>query len=74
MTYARVLDGLVYCWGPNIRGEMGNGTLATQIVASVAAQGEVFESVSVGGTTVCGILAGLSSNLAFDLHCWGDGK
>ncbi|MCC6495106.1 MAG: hypothetical protein IT193_02475, partial [Propionibacteriaceae bacterium] len=65
-----VADGLAYCWGSNVNGQLGNGqtTSTTSAVAVTTAAG------ILAGRTVTGIAAGsahscgIADGLAF---CWG---
>lgn len=56
---------VLFCWGDNSAGQMGNGT-STDVVNTVAAGAEGrWTSLSVGTETTCGIKDGGS------LYCWG---
>jgi alpha-tubulin suppressor-like RCC1 family protein len=68
-TCAREKGGLLYCWGVNEHGEMGNGSLNPQLTAGVGGSGSSYSKFSVGGHHAC----------AEDLHvgnpavsCWGE--
>jgi alpha-tubulin suppressor-like RCC1 family protein len=60
-------DKLVYCWGPNGAGQLGNGQKGggSQPTLATVAQ-ERFDSISVGVSHVCALN---TARLAF---CWGD--
>jgi len=57
--------GQAYCWGSNLHGQLGDGTL-TRRTRPVAVKGGLsFAQVNTGGGHTCGVT---SSNLAY---CWG---
>jgi alpha-tubulin suppressor-like RCC1 family protein len=59
-------DRLVYCWGPNNAGQLGNGNKGSggQPTLATVAQ-ERFDSISVGVSHVCAL------NSARAAFCWG---
>ena len=65
-TCALKVDGKAYCWGKGDLGIFGDGTTTSaQLLPSLAAGGEVFESLGVGLYHACGLKA---DGRAF---CWG---
>jgi len=61
--------GQLYCWGANDYGQLGIGTTtSSQVPVRVGAASD-WQSVSVGGSSVCG-LRGVAPNTT--LWCWGD--
>src|SRR6202044_2874860 len=68
---ALTLDGLVYCWGANSEGEVGDGTRldrAQAVRVQSDSTGDPFANiveVSVGGSHVC------ARDLYRYFYCWG---
>src|SRR6266566_7361115 len=63
--------GLVFCWGANFAGQLGNGTTtstATPTLVSVPA-GTSFTLVSAGGYHTCGIAN--TTTTPNTAYCWG---
>ena len=61
----RTSAGLVYCWGSNTAGQLGNGTTMRRQPTPVALSGGLtFASVTAGGTHTCGLTTG-------GAYCWG---
>ncbi|HEV8501874.1 MAG TPA: Ig-like domain-containing protein [Casimicrobiaceae bacterium] len=58
--------GVVYCWGDNGSGQLGNGTTINSEVPVAVSGGNQYLSVSAGSKHSCGISA------AQTLYCWGD--
>ncbi len=60
--------GVLYCWGGNAAGQLGNGTTTnawTPVPVTVSA-GLTFVSVAAGSQHTCGIASGGGA------YCWGD--
>ena len=80
-TCAITRDGVAYCWGDNLDGELGNGTKATANAPSPVAGGLLFRSIGVGSAVTasgsfyyygpsimaytCGVTTGGTA------YCWG---
>jgi alpha-tubulin suppressor-like RCC1 family protein len=60
-------DGTVRCWGDNIAGQFGNGTLVSTTSPVNAAAGFSWSSITATYRGTCGIT---SANVAY---CWGAG-
>lgn len=59
-------DGVVYCWGANARGQLGNGFF-TRAARPVLVTGEArFEQISVGTLHTCALTADGTA------YCWGN--
>jgi alpha-tubulin suppressor-like RCC1 family protein len=62
-------DGVVYCWGANMFGQLGNGTTTNTAlptpVSAGAATGERFVDLDTGSNSTCAVAA---SGRAY---CWG---
>jgi alpha-tubulin suppressor-like RCC1 family protein len=56
---------LVYCWGQNSRGQLGDGTTTQRLTPVAVAGGLRFRQVSAGDENTCGVTTG---NIAY---CWG---
>jgi len=59
-------DGLVFCWGANNFGNLGNGSLAPSRVPVEASGAQRFTALAVGDANACGLTA------AGEAWCWGD--
>ena len=58
-------DGTVYCWGLNLNGQLGEGTVASRSVPTRVADADQYAAVSAGYGHSCGITtAGVAK-------CWG---
>jgi alpha-tubulin suppressor-like RCC1 family protein len=57
--------GDAYCWGWNLRGQLGDGTNTDSNVPVEVSGGLTFQSVSAGGAHSCGVTP------AGDAYCWG---
>jgi alpha-tubulin suppressor-like RCC1 family protein len=57
--------GIVYCWGQNGYGEVGNGSQFDQLTPDQVSLGQTFQSVSAGVQYSCGLA---QSGIAY---CWG---
>ncbi|HEY0527390.1 MAG TPA: Ig-like domain-containing protein [Gemmatimonadaceae bacterium] len=60
-------DGTVRCWGDNVAGQFGNGTLVSTTSPVNAASGFSWSSIAATYRGTCGIT---SANVAY---CWGAG-
>jgi alpha-tubulin suppressor-like RCC1 family protein len=59
-------DKLIYCWGSDSTGQIGNGGKGTGAQAALATVAqERFDSITVGGSHACAL------NLARKAYCWG---
>jgi alpha-tubulin suppressor-like RCC1 family protein len=58
---------LLYCWGQNVFGELGNGTYASQFYPSIAGSGSTYGAVAVGSHHVCA-----GGHTVYILVCWGE--
>ncbi len=57
--------GEVYCWGRNIHGQLGDGTLPDKAAPTPVAVGFTLAAVSAGHVHSCGVTAGAEAD------CWG---
>lgn len=62
------LDGSLWCWGANSRGQLGVGTLIDRIIPRRVGSDLDWQLVRVGDTTTCAIKTDGS------LWCWGDNE
>lgn len=60
-------DGSVYCWGENLRGELGNGTTDDSSVPMRVVSTTNFEALTVGSHHACALDANGAA------YCWGGG-
>lgn len=58
----------VYCWGGNLHGQLGNGTMTESRVPTPVAGAVAFRQLALGDTFVCGIARGGRP------HCWGSNR
>ena len=60
------ISGTAYCWGENLFGQLGIGTLGGSALTPTAVQGELgFTQVSAGGGQTCAVgISGVA-------YCWG---
>lgn len=63
----KAVEGLLYCWGANVHGEMGNGTLLPQFTADIAAGRSTVDLFSVGSHHVCA-----TGYINYEVVCWGE--
>ena len=61
-------DNMVYCWGSNGRGQLGDGTLTQRLSPVLVVGGLRFLQVSAGGSHACGVTTTSS------VYCWGDNR
>jgi alpha-tubulin suppressor-like RCC1 family protein len=59
-------SNVVYCWGRNVEGQLGNGTTFRRPLPTAVADGRRFRQVSAGAIHTCAVTV---SNRAF---CWGN--
>ena len=67
-TCARTSAGAVYCWGANLNGQLGDGTMNQRTTPTAVAMpaGVTFASIAAGNNHNCGLT---SAGVAY---CWGD--
>jgi hypothetical protein len=58
--------GGVKCWGDNVRNQVGNGTLGTDVPTPVAVYDSGVARISAGGFHTCALTTGGGA------QCWGD--
>lgn len=61
-------DGQIYCWGSNLNGKLGNGTVVSATSPVAVSGGLTFQAVAVGGEHSCGLT---TEGVAY---CWGSGN
>ena len=59
-------QGVIYCWGNNFSGQLGNGTTAFSTVPVPVKSDLTFKSVSTGFTSTCGVTTQGA------IYCWGN--
>jgi alpha-tubulin suppressor-like RCC1 family protein len=57
--------GKAYCWGSNLIGKLGAGTIGDSNVPVAVADGHLFASVTAGADHTCGVTTAGSA------WCWG---
>lgn len=60
-------EGRVWCWGPNARGQLGDGTTTSRPAPMAVVGGPRFVSVTAGGFFTC------ARDTEGRPWCWGDG-
>ncbi|MFV8258141.1 Ig-like domain-containing protein [Bdellovibrio bacteriovorus] len=58
-------DKLIYCWGYNSNGQLGDGSTTERLVPTVVAGGYEYDDLSMGTMHACGKMTGGG------LRCWG---
>lgn len=58
-------DGLAYCWGFNLTGQLGDGSRTARVTPVAVAGGLTFSMLSAGSSYTCGVTAAQAA------HCWG---
>lgn len=58
-------SGRAYCWGSNLLGQLGDGTLVDRLAPTPVATAERFDQVGINNGGGCGRIAGRG------LRCWG---
>ena len=64
-TCALTDGGAAHCWGFNLNGQLGDGSLASRATPAAVSAGLTFATLSVGGSYTCGVT---TAQIA---HCWG---
>jgi len=64
--------GLVYCWGYNHYGQIGNGSTESAEVPQLASQQLRFRVLTTGGNEFSGHACGIATDN--ELLCWGDNR
>lgn len=64
-TCALTSAGEAWCWGPNSRGEVGNGTREVAAEPQLVATTVAFKAISIGDLHACGVT---TTGVAY---CWG---
>lgn len=57
-------NGVAYCWGNNADSQVGDGTTTNRNVPTLVTGGHLFEQLSPGYYSTCGLKTG-------DIYCWG---
>lgn len=66
-TYAVKTDGRLFCWGNNLYGEFGNGSLEdSSVPVQISTEGEDWVEVSASGAHTCAL------KTDGRLFCWGN--
>ena len=61
-------DDQAWCWGTNLRGQLGDGTLSRRLSPVLVLGGLRFRQVSAGQSYACGVTT------ADRVYCWGDNR
>src|SRR5262245_4624739 len=59
-------SGAVYCWGKNISGQLGTGSMANSSIPVAVLGGLSFTALSAGAEHTCGLTGSGAA------YCWGD--
>src|SRR5689334_13674396 len=59
-------DGKSYCWGDNLRGQLGDSSFVPTLVPTPTAGGHQFVAIASGDQTACGL------DRSGTAWCWGD--
>ncbi len=58
-------DGVTYCWGFNLNGQLGDGSNNTRTGVAAISGGTEFVEIALGASYSCGVTA------AQEAYCWG---
>jgi alpha-tubulin suppressor-like RCC1 family protein len=61
-------NALVYCWGANFKGQLGDGTKTTRLRPTAVAGTRRFKMVRAGGDHTCAL------NFSNVVFCWGENE
>jgi alpha-tubulin suppressor-like RCC1 family protein len=64
-TCGETAGNLVYCWGSNTKGQLGNGTTSRRLTPVQVTGATRFSQVSAGASHTCGVTAEAKA------YCWG---
>lgn len=67
-TCAVTSSGEAYCWGQNVRGELGDGTTSGKDVPTLVAGAILFDVIDVGDEHTCAL------DLDGNAYCWGSNQ
>ncbi len=67
-TCGLVTGGIVYCWGLNNEGQLGDGTQTNRAAFTQVNTGVSFASIQCGGYHTC---ASTFANFQTQVYCWG---
>src|SRR6185503_20359155 len=65
-TCATALDDAIWCWGANVFGEIGDGTVGYVTTPTQTSGAISFKAIEAGEYHVCGV------STAGSAFCWGD--
>jgi alpha-tubulin suppressor-like RCC1 family protein len=73
-TCALTGQGVAYCWGHNVDGQIGDGTTTDRTAPEPVAGGYIFSRIRVGLHHTCALSAAEDGTLRphGDGYCWGD--
>ena len=60
------VDGLAYCWGHNLQGQLGDNSTEMKMTPTAVAENHKFSQIAMGYAHTCGLKADGSA------YCWGD--
>jgi alpha-tubulin suppressor-like RCC1 family protein len=63
------MSDVLYCWGDNFTGRLGNGTFVTSNTPVLVQAAVLFASVSSGDVHTCGVSSGSGT-----AYCWGNNE
>ena len=58
-------SSVLYCWGLNTSGQLGDGTTASKSAPTLVTGGRSWQAVTVGSSHSCGLTTG------GEVYCWG---
>jgi alpha-tubulin suppressor-like RCC1 family protein len=73
-TCALLVGGGVQCWGYNVVGQLGNGSLSSSAVpVNVVGLGSGVAAISVGDGHACALMTG-NGGMCGSIKCWGQNE
>lgn len=71
-TCAIARNASAWCWGRNVRGELGDGTLSLQVRPVAVKLAKSWQQLAAGSQHTCGVTTVGTSDAGGTMWCWGD--
>ncbi len=73
-TCAISKNASAWCWGRNLRGELGDGTLSLQVKPVAVRPVKSWQQLALGALHTCGVTTVGTSDTGGTMWCWGDNR